>query len=59
MVLNDPLTAQGANNAVHAAGIYLDAILQRGAKAFDTKWMREVFESFWRSWGRWSVAARG
>ncbi|MFF0612289.1 flavin reductase [Nocardia tengchongensis] len=56
VVLNDPLTAQGANNAVHAAGIYLDAILQRGMRAFDTDWMHEVFESFWRSWGRWSVA---
>jgi flavin reductase (DIM6/NTAB) family NADH-FMN oxidoreductase RutF/2-polyprenyl-6-methoxyphenol hydroxylase-like FAD-dependent oxidoreductase len=56
VVLNDPLTAQGANNAVHAAGIYLDSVLQRGTKPFDTEWMHEVFEAFWRSWGRWSVA---
>ncbi|MEU6586613.1 flavin reductase [Nocardia sp. NPDC046763] len=56
VVLNDPLTAQGANNAVHAAGIYLDAVLRHGMKVFDTEWMHEVFESFWRNWGRWSVA---
>ncbi|WP_063017935.1 flavin reductase [Nocardia nova] len=56
VVLNDPITAQGANNAVHAAGIYLDSILQRGTEPFDTEWMRTTFESYWRSWGRWSVA---
>ncbi|MEU7769265.1 flavin reductase [Nocardia sp. NPDC049190] len=56
VVLNDPLTAQGANSAVHAAGVYLDAVLQRGPKPFDTEWMHETFEAFWRSWGRWSVS---
>ncbi|MET9030858.1 flavin reductase [Nocardia sp. NPDC004168] len=56
VVLNDPLTAQGANNAVQAAGVYLDAVLQRGPKTFDTEWMHETFEAFWRSWGRWSVS---
>ncbi|MBF6231480.1 flavin reductase [Nocardia farcinica] len=56
VVLNDPVTAQGANNAVHAAGSYLDAVLHRGARPFDAEWMHETFESFWRSWGRWSVA---
>jgi hypothetical protein len=35
VVLNDPLTGQGSNNATMAARYYLDAILRRGNESFD------------------------
>jgi hypothetical protein len=45
VVLNDPIVGQGSNNAMKAATIYLDAIVQRGDKPFDPAWMTATFES--------------
>ncbi|MCW4354676.1 flavin reductase [Hoyosella sp. YIM 151337] len=55
VVLNDPVTGQGANNAAQSAGIYFDAILARGGDEFDEKWMKRTFDKFWRGWGQWAV----
>ena len=57
VVLNDPLTSQGANTAIKSASFYLDAIVShRGA--FDEAWMEQTFANFWRGWAhfvtRWT-----
>ncbi|OPX08772.1 flavin reductase, partial [Gordonia sp. i37] len=56
VVLNDPITGQGSNNAVHSAHTYHQAILARGDRPFDAAWMNRTFEKYWRGWGQWSVA---
>lgn len=55
VVLNDPVTGQGSNNAAKASAFYLDSILGRGDQPFDEAWMRGTFESFWRGWAQWVV----
>jgi flavin reductase (DIM6/NTAB) family NADH-FMN oxidoreductase RutF len=55
VVLNDPVTAQGANLAAHAASYYLDAINRHDDRSFDEEWMRSTFEKFWRGWAQWAV----
>ncbi|MGQ4615963.1 styrene monooxygenase/indole monooxygenase family protein [Nocardia sp. R7R-8] len=47
VVLNDPITGEGANNAVKCAKIYLDAIVERGNEPFDEQWMNRTFETYW------------
>lgn len=47
IVTNDPITGQGANNAVKCAAIYLDAILQHGDSPFDRQFMYATFERYW------------
>lgn len=47
VVLNDPVTGQGSNNATKAAKVYLDAIVARGEQAYTAQWMRDTFETFW------------
>jgi hypothetical protein len=56
VVLNDPITGQGSNNATKAASAYLHAIVQRGAAAFDEEWMRATFERHWNDYAAWSTA---
>lgn len=56
VVLNDPLTGQGANNATVAAHFYEQEIVRRGAEKMDSTWMRHTFDGFWRGWAKWSVA---
>jgi len=56
VVVNDPVSGQGANNAAHCAAIYGQAILDRGGKPFDREWMEETFEAFWAPRARGSVA---
>lgn len=48
VVLNDPIVGRGSNNAVKAATIYLEAIVRRGASAFDPAWMAATFEAAFR-----------
>lgn len=55
VVLNDPLTGQGSNNATLAAKYYLDSIIRRGQQPFDRAWMERTFDEFWRGWGQWAV----
>jgi hypothetical protein len=47
VVLNDPITGQGSNNAAKCASMYLDAILRRGAAPFDAGWMQATFDAYW------------
>ncbi|MBT8162379.1 MULTISPECIES: flavin reductase [Arthrobacter] len=56
VLLNDPLTGQGSNNATLAARYYLDSVLRRGQQPFDRGWMEQTFDEFWRGWGQWAVA---
>lgn len=52
VVLNDPITGQGANNAVKCAELYRKRIVERGERPFDAAWMRETFDLYW-DYARW------
>ncbi|WP_254409448.1 flavin reductase [Streptomyces sp. AC495_CC817] len=56
VILNDPVTGQGSNNATIAARHLLEAIERHGGEAFDEEWMRRTFEEYWRAWAQWSTA---
>ena len=47
VVLNDPITGQGSNNAAKCANAYLDSILERAPGPFDARWMQETFDRYW------------
>jgi hypothetical protein len=47
VVLNDPITGQGSNNASKCAAVYLQGILERGERPFDRGWMQETFDRYW------------
>ncbi|GAA0483211.1 styrene monooxygenase/indole monooxygenase family protein [Streptomyces olivaceiscleroticus] len=47
VVVNDPVTGQGSNNAARCAARYLRAIKERGDAPFDRPWMERTFETFW------------
>ncbi len=49
LLLNDPITGQGSNNANRSAMIYLRSILERGEGPFDEAWMRATFEQVWEA----------
>ncbi|HEX6875291.1 MAG TPA: flavin reductase [Nocardioidaceae bacterium] len=55
VVLNDPLTSQGSNNAIKSASFYLEAITGHDGR-FDEEWMQRTFDNFWRGWARWATA---
>ena len=55
VVLNDPLTSQGSNNAIKSASFYLEAITAHDGE-FDAGWMQRTFDNFWRGWARWATA---
>ena len=59
VVLNDPVTGQGSNNASKCAASYLASILEHGDRPFDTAFMRATFERYWdyaRYVTRWTNA---
>jgi hypothetical protein len=47
VVLNDPITGQGSNNASKCARAYMDAILAHGDKPFDVAFMQTTFDNYW------------
>jgi len=47
VVLNDPITGQGSNNASKCAKVYLDSILAHGAMPYDEAWMQATFDRYW------------
>ena len=55
VVLNDPLTGQGSNNAARSAEIYLESILQRESAPFDAEWMQQTFDRYWTGYASWVV----
>lgn len=54
MILNDPMTGQGSNNASKGAHLYLNAIEARGDAAFDKAWMTDLTEAYW-DYAQWSA----
>ena len=54
VVLNDPLTSQGANNAIKSASFYLEAITGHDGD-LDAAWMQRTFDNFWRGWAQWAT----
>ena len=56
VVLNDPITGQGSNNAAKCAEIYLERILYRGDEPFDERWMQQTFDRYWRGYAQWVVS---
>jgi len=55
VVLNDPITGQGANNAAKCADTYLKRILARGTGAADAAWMQQTFDRYWFGYAQWVV----
>jgi len=53
VVLNDPITGQGSNNAARCAEIYLEAILERGSGPADAEWMQQTFDRYWTGYAKW------
>jgi hypothetical protein len=47
VVLNDPITGQGSNNAAKCARFYLKSILENGPRPFDRAWMQRTFDIYW------------
>lgn len=47
LVINDPVTGQGANNAARCAAAYTQSVIAHGDRAFDAAWMRRTFDRFW------------
>ncbi|WP_033290688.1 styrene monooxygenase/indole monooxygenase family protein [Amycolatopsis jejuensis] len=47
VVLNDPITGQGSNNAAKCAASYLRSILAHGDQPFDRAFLRQTFETYW------------
>lgn len=47
VVLNDPITGQGSNNAAKCASVYLTRILEHGDQPFDVAWMQQTFDIYW------------
>ncbi|UGS36032.1 styrene monooxygenase/indole monooxygenase family protein [Capillimicrobium parvum] len=47
VVLNDPITGQGSNNAAKCAGHYLASIVDR-RDGFDRAWMQATFDRYWQ-----------
>jgi hypothetical protein len=47
VVLNDPITGQGSNNASKAAASYLASIRANPDGPFDRRWMQETFDAYW------------
>ncbi len=52
VLLNDPITGQGSNNAAKGAAVYLRRIVERGDGPFDVAWMQETFEELWEYAGK-------
>lgn len=48
VILNDPLAAQGANNATKMANFVKQKIVERGNCGFDADWMQAIFDEFWQ-----------
>src|SRR5712691_6206878 len=53
VMLNDPITGQGSNNASKAATAYLRSIVEQGDRPFDRTFMEQTFERFWDGYGQY------
>jgi 2-polyprenyl-6-methoxyphenol hydroxylase-like FAD-dependent oxidoreductase len=55
VMLNDPITGQGSNNAAKMATAYLEAIRRHGDAEYDRAFMEQAFEDFWQSYGQYTT----
>jgi len=55
IMLNDPITGQGSNNASKMAAAYLAAIAEHGDAPYDRAFMESAFERFWESYGQFAT----
>ncbi|WBP90725.1 styrene monooxygenase/indole monooxygenase family protein [Kitasatospora cathayae] len=55
VVVNDPITGQGANGAARAAEAYRRAIREHGDAPFTADWMCRTAERFWQRHARHTV----
>ena len=55
VVLNDPITGQGSNNAAKCADIYLKCILEHEGDTFDVEWMHQTFDRYWKGYAQWAT----
>jgi len=56
IMLNDPITGQGSNNAAKMAAAYHEAIRRHGDAPFDRSFMEQAFEGFWNEYGQYTTA---
>lgn len=50
VMVNDPITGQGSNNATKSAKHYFEAILARGDKPFDAAWIQQTFDNLYEGY---------
>jgi hypothetical protein len=55
VMLNDPITGQGSNNAAKMAAAYLAAIRAHGDAPYDKAFMERAFEDFWQGYGQYTT----
>ena len=55
IMLNDPITGQGSNNAAKMAAAFLTAIRAHGDAPYDRAFMERTFETFWQSYGQFAT----
>ena len=55
VVLNDPITGQGSNNAAKCADIYLKSILDHDGDSFNAEWMQQTFDRYWKGYAAWAT----
>jgi 2-polyprenyl-6-methoxyphenol hydroxylase-like FAD-dependent oxidoreductase len=55
VMLNDPITGQGSNNAAKMATAYLDAIRRHGDAPYTSEFMEQAFERFWQDYGQFTT----
>jgi hypothetical protein len=53
IMLNDPITGQGSNNAAKMAAAYQEAIRRQGDAPYDRAFMEQAFEDFWQGYGQY------
>jgi len=53
IMLNDPITGQGSNNAAKAAASYLQSIIEHRERPYDRDFMEQSFERFWDECGQY------
>jgi 2-polyprenyl-6-methoxyphenol hydroxylase-like FAD-dependent oxidoreductase len=56
IMLNDPITGQGSNNAAKMAAAYHGAIRRHADGPFDRTFMERAFEDFWQEYGQYTTA---
>jgi hypothetical protein len=53
VVLNDPITGQGSNNAAKCADVYLKSVIEHGDRPMNHHWMQHTFDLYWFGNSQW------